>query len=80
MPVHCARPSCDVRWPRDPVLEIPCPVCRAPIGVKCRRPSGHPIFGLLDFHARRDIEADRRGKYGRCPSGRCGKNANRKEN
>ena len=31
--------------PRDPVLEVPCPHCRAGVGKRCTRPSEHPVFG-----------------------------------
>lgn len=36
---HCA---CGKTWSRDPVLEVPCPVCGAPVGKPCqrKRPSG----------------------------------------
>ncbi|MEQ9705655.1 MAG: hypothetical protein RLN66_01655 [Roseitalea porphyridii] len=50
------------------MLEVPCPSCNAPIGVKCRRPSGHSC----EPHAPRDIAADRAGHYGDCPLGLCG--------
>lgn len=67
----CAIPGCDRSWPRDPVLDVVCPDCRAPVGVRCRRPSGHsgPMVAL---HAARDLLADRVGAYGPCPLGRCG--------
>ncbi|WP_443029628.1 zinc finger domain-containing protein [Sphingomonas sp. TX0522] len=66
-----AKPGCERSWPRDPVLEVRCPDCAAPIGVRCRRPSGHsgPFVGL---HASRDLLADRQGAYGACPLGTCG--------
>lgn len=68
---HCANPGCGRVWPRDPVLEVACPDCLAPAGVRCRRPSGHsgPFIAL---HASRDLLADRQGAYGTCPLGRCG--------
>ncbi len=28
-----------------PELAVACPTCHAPAGVKCRRPSGHNLFG-----------------------------------
>ena len=70
MTVHCQKPGCTVSWPRDPVLEVPCPSCKANVGVWCRKPSGHQMRG--EYHADRDLLADREGKYGKCPSGRCG--------
>jgi hypothetical protein len=36
---------CGQEWPRDPRLEVSCPTCGAAIGVRCRRPSGHNVFG-----------------------------------
>ncbi|MEL7464851.1 MAG: hypothetical protein AAFN79_12330 [Pseudomonadota bacterium] len=69
MTVRCQRDGrCGKEWPRDPVLEVPCPSCNAPVGVKCRRPSGH----RCDPHAPRDILADQQGHYGTCPLGLCG--------
>lgn len=68
---HCAKPGCDRSWARDPVLEVACPDCGAPVGARCRRPSGH-AGPLIDLHASRDILADRNGHYGRCPFGICG--------
>lgn len=59
--VQCAW--CRGAWPCDPALEVPCPACQAPAGVKCRRPSGHGC----DLHATRDREALRLGIYARCP-------------
>jgi hypothetical protein len=40
--------------------------------VKCKNPSGWTKWGGHDFHAERDILADQLGKYGVCPTGRCG--------
>jgi hypothetical protein len=51
MSVSCS--NCGEEWPRDPALEVPCPTCHAPVGVKCRRPSGHGC----DLHASRDQAA-----------------------
>lgn len=67
----CNRPGCGREWSRDPVLEVECPDCKAPVGVGCRRPSGHS-GPFVELHAARDILADRLGKYGPCPLGRCG--------
>lgn len=68
--VTCGK-GCGKEWPRDPVLEVPCPECLAPIGVRCKRPSGHTIWGK-EPHASRDILADRNGCYGPCPRKCCG--------
>lgn len=71
MSVRCLKPGCDRTWPRDPVLEVACPTCRAPVGVQCKRPSGHRVFGG-EPHPDRDRLADRAGHYGPCPLGLCG--------
>lgn len=70
--VACGKPGCDVTWPRDPALEVPCPECHAPIGQRCKRPSGHRVFGG-EPHDSRDIAADTAGHYGPCPTNRCGR-------
>lgn len=70
-PARCTRPDCGRSWRRDPVLEVVCPDCRAPIGARCKRPSGHS-GPLIALHASRDILADRLGFCGRCPLGLCG--------
>lgn len=70
--------NCGHTWPRDPALEVPCPVCNAKIGCKCtiNRPSEHklnPNF-VLDknmpggFHPERDLLAmEKVPGYGKCP-------------
>lgn len=68
---HCNRSGCTATWPRDPVLEVPCPDCGVGIGVRCRRPSGH-VGAFTDLNAARDLLADACGAYGRCPLGLCG--------
>lgn len=69
MTASCQRDGrCGKTWPRDPVLEVVCPSCNAPVGVKCRRPSGH----RCDPHAPRDVLADQKGCYGPCPLQLCG--------
>lgn len=55
---------CGQQWPRDPALEVACPICLAPAGVKCRRPSGHPC----DLHAARDRRALDLGLINPCPA------------
>lgn len=67
----CRNTSCGLTWPRDPVLEVACPTCTAPIGIGCKRPSGHS-GPFVELHAERDLLADREGKYGPCPLGLCG--------
>ena len=54
--MSCRKAGCDRTWPRDPVLEVACPDCRAGIGVKCRRPSGHAAWQHW-VHAARDLAA-----------------------
>jgi hypothetical protein len=68
--VSCGK-GCGKTWPRDPALEVPCPECAAPIGTRCRRPSGHGAWGR-EPHAARDILADQQGHYGPCPRAACG--------
>jgi hypothetical protein len=71
--IHCLREGCDRSWPRDPVLEVACPTCRAPAGRNCRRPSGHQAWGPHGrFCSPRDVAADLAGAYGPCPLGLCG--------
>lgn len=67
MTVRCA--SCGQEWPRDPCLEVACPMCHAGVGVKCRRPSGHGIFGkAFPFHPERERRAMALGILARCPA------------
>jgi hypothetical protein len=60
-PVCCLR--CGQEYKQDPPFEIECPVCHAPPGQYCRRPSGHS-GPFVAFHAERDLEAARLGFYG----------------
>ena len=58
--------ACGQTWQRDPALEVPCPTCRASIGQRCRRPSGHQAS---EVHADRDRHAlEVVPGYGRCPA------------
>ena len=66
MVVTCSR--CGQEWPRDPALEVSCPVCRAPVGQRCRRPSGHGVFGR-GLHVARDEAAMRAGYLAKCEAG-----------
>jgi len=70
-PVICNRPGCTVEWRRDPILDVACPDCRAGVGIRCKRPSGHS-GPFVDAHAARDLTADAQGAYGHCPLGICG--------
>jgi hypothetical protein len=63
MSVSCS--NCGEEWPRNPALEVPCPTCHAPVGVKCRRPSGHGCT----LHASRDQAAMDAGFLRLCPKG-----------
>ena len=63
--------NCGRRWPRDPVLEVACPVCGAAIGHPCRvaRPSAHvhsaAFAGLPPWgHDARELLAAVENKYG----------------
>jgi hypothetical protein len=63
MTVTCS--NCGEEWPCDPALEGRCPTCHAPVGVKCRRPSGHPC----ELHASGDRGAMDTGFLRLCPKG-----------
>lgn len=41
---HCLR-GCGDSWDSDPRLAVPCPSCKARVGVMCDRPSGHKLSG-----------------------------------
>lgn len=69
-PVSCGEPGCDHVFPRDPVLEVPCPVCGAEIGIHCASvaPSGHRksrgFSGLAAWgHDARELAAAADGAY-----------------
>lgn len=60
---------CGEQWPRDPRLEVPCPACKARIGVRCMRPSEHRAFTGDPPHIEREELAIQRGFLGRtCPA------------
>ncbi|KPV55039.1 hypothetical protein SE17_00100 [Kouleothrix aurantiaca] len=60
--------NCGQEWPVDPALLVPCPTCHAKIGQRCKRPSGHGVWGG-DIHPDRDRAAMRTVPgYGRCPA------------
>ena len=61
VPVQCR--ACGQEYPQDPPFEVTCPQCGAKPGQYCKRPSGHQ-GPFVDFHAERDLEADRQGFYG----------------
>ena len=66
MSVQCS--ACGQEWPRDPALEVACPVCRASVGAPCRRPSGHRVYGG-ELHPDRDrLAMEVVPGYGRCPT------------
>lgn len=65
---RCER--CGKAWPRDPVLEVACPICGAEVGRPCRviRPSEHvhsaAFAGLPPWgHDARDLLAAAENKY-----------------
>ena len=62
--VTCSR--CGQEWPRDPALEVACPSCPALIGKRCKRGSGHNVWGNQP-HASRDRLAMERGFMKKCP-------------
>jgi len=66
MTVQCML--CGETWVRDPVFEAPCPDCLAPVGQRCRRPSGHEAWGQGAFHKAREIHAMAIGVLQPCPA------------
>lgn len=64
-PVECNL--CGQKWPRDPAYEVPCPICRAPAGKPCMRPSEHVAWSI---HPERDRAAMDAGLLQKCPKGR----------
>lgn len=65
MTVICNR--CGQEWERDPALEVPCPTCQAKVGQKCKRPSGHTVWGGQP-HDERDRAAMEAGFLKSCPA------------
>lgn len=60
---------CGQEWPRDPRLEVACPTCKASIGVRCMRPSGHRSYTGDQPHIEREELAIMRGFLTRtCPA------------
>jgi hypothetical protein len=57
--------ACSETWPRDPALEVEYPTRHMLVGMKCRRPSGHPC-GL---HHSCDQAAMDAGFLQSCPKG-----------
>jgi hypothetical protein len=66
MPIKCS--ACGQEWPRDPALEVVCPVCRAAVGAPCQRPSGHRVFGGEPHPDRDRLAMQTVPGYGRCPA------------
>jgi len=66
MTVQCVL--CGEEWARDPVFEAPCPDCLAPVGQRCRRPSGHEAWEQGAFHKAREIHAMALGVLRSCPA------------
>jgi len=66
MTVSCTH--CGQSWPRDPALEVPCPVCNAEVGIRCRRPSGHIVWGGQPHPERDRLAMQVVAGYGRCPA------------
>lgn len=57
--------ACGETWPRDPALEVACPICHVRVGTLCKRPSGHKAMQL---HRKRDQAALDAGKVHPCPA------------
>ncbi len=61
MTIECS--NCETEYDRDPALEVACPQCKADVGQRCRRPSGH----TCSIHVGRDKKALREiDWYERC--------------
>lgn len=71
MTVTCSQ--CGETWPRDPALEVACPTCHAPVGRRCKRPSGHGC----SLHHTRDQAAMDAGFMRPCPQGPSAQQASR---
>jgi len=56
---------CGHDFKTDPVYAVPCPSCPAPVGKKCKRPSGHDVTHEhgRGWHIERDMAAARAGAY-----------------
>lgn len=67
-PVSCE--NCGEKWPRDPAYEVACPVCKAPPGRLCKRPSEHAAWTI---HPERDGAALKAGFIKPCPKGKSAK-------
>jgi len=59
---------CGETWPRDPALEVACPMCGAGVGVRCVRPSGHRAWRHEPPHVERDRAALDAGVIRPCPA------------
>ncbi len=71
IPIACGDCGVELDFDADPALAVVCPECRAPVGSRCRKPSGHRMpHGTV--HALRDVSALEAGAYGRHrQEGRC---------
>lgn len=54
---------CGQEWEKDPATVVACPVCKAPVGSPCKRPSGHRCA----IHVERDQLAFDSGLLPACP-------------
>ena len=66
MTISCS--ICGQTWARDPALEVPCPVCNADVGERCRRPSGHTVWGGQPHPERDRLAMQTLPGYGQCPA------------
>lgn len=60
--------DCGQGWERHPATAVPCPLCGAPEGSPCKRPSGHDVIGGIP-HVERERRAVDEGVPGMCPEG-----------
>ena len=68
MTVSCS--NCGQSWERDPALEVSCPVCHADVGERCKRPSGHTVWGGQPHPERDRLAMQAVPGYGQCPLGK----------
>ena len=63
--VYCRK--CSQEWRRDPALEVECPTCHAKQGRRCKRPSGHGVWGKEPHEERDRLAMETVPGYRRCP-------------
>lgn len=62
--VTCVQ--CGQAWEIDPALLVPCPTCHVKVGQRCKRPSGHGVWGGEPHPDRDRVAMNMVPGYGRC--------------